>query len=569
MTQKQKELCISLLIGVFCLFVYAFQVKGYLLMETFFEAKYVSSASAMFGITDIFSPKLNGVPFFEIGPLYYLFLNLSAWIFGGFTEFSARFPSVILSFSTIIAIYFLIRNIVNKQFALIAALTCLSATAFVIFSSISSPYMFSACFSVMAVLAGITPLFIENEVHKKVYFLCFWTLLSIAVLTQGLSAIVFPLVTVLCIFTGFRRLNDFIKAEHFALGFSVFLTIMFIWIFTGYKTIGLVYLQDIVSYAKPNFLINGNFADYKTFFFNFLLYIFIGFMPWFFSLLIIFVDAPVNFLRELRENAKEDFSLNKERKLFIIFLFVFVCAIFLYLFWAINDFSRLLPAVFFGALAVAYYWYKVIYQGENSKSVQVPSMLFYLSLIIFSIIVIFAYFFVPPVQKSYLEVIITPIIMLTLLVAMPGIIAVVLNRNVLNYSMHIILSVLLFFVSTGLLYDYINSLGEDDLVQFAIKAKQNNAILVTFDLKDKYAMSYYYNNPVVFNDIIPAGDFYDKYGDSRDIYIVLKLTDLAYFDKFFVYEVVATGKHYCEITNLKYLPKDEVKDDPLADPDIY
>ena len=80
-------------------------------------------------------------------------------------------------------------------------------------------------------------------------------------------------------------------------------------------------------------------------------------------------------------------------------------------------------------------------------------------------------------------------------------------------------------------------------------------------------MTYYYGAPVVFNATLSAEEIYNNYGDSREFYLVLRHTDLAYFDKFFVYEIVASGKQYCEITNIKYLPTDEVKENPEITPD--
>ena len=172
------------------------------------------------------------------------------------------------------------------------------------------------------------------------------------------------------------------------------------------------------------------------------------------------------------------------------------------------------------------------------------------------------YLFVTPIQKTYIEPLINPIILITLLVAIPGLIAIMLRRRLLNYSIHIVFSVLIYFFTTGLFYNYINSFGENDLVNFAIKARDDGAILVTYDIKNKYSMNYYYNGNVFFNGVLTAEEIYNNYGAKRNVYIVLKHTDLAYFDKFFVYEIIATGKQYCEITNVKYLPKDEVEENP-------
>ena len=72
-------------------------------------------------------------------------------------------------------------------------------------------------------------------------------------------------------------------------------------------------------------------------------------------------------------------------------------------------------------------------------------------------------------------------------------------------------------------------------------------------------MTFYYQKSVGFNGRYSAEDLFKLYGDTRKYYMVVKINDLIYLDRYFVYEVVETGKKYCAITNIKYLPSDEVR----------
>jgi hypothetical protein len=130
----------------------------------------------------------------------------------------------------------------------------------------------------------------------------------------------------------------------------------------------------------------------------------------------------------------------------------------------------------------------------------------------------------------------------------------------MNYSVHILFSITFFFLLTGLFFNYINSFGENDLVNFAIKARKDGARLATYDITNKFSMLYYYKSPIVFNKKMTPEEIHSKYGDVREVYLIVKLDDLSYFDKYFVYEILASGKKYCEITNIKYLPTDELSD---------
>ena len=46
--------------------------------------------------------------------------------------------------------------------------------------------------------------------------------------------------------------------------------------------------------------------------------------------------------------------------------------------------------------------------------------------------------------------------------------------------------------------------------------------------------AFYYKNEIQFNDKMLAKNIYANFGERTQLYTVLKLTDLAYFDKYFV-----------------------------------
>ncbi|MDO5305535.1 MAG: hypothetical protein Q4E87_08190, partial [bacterium] len=255
-------------------------------------------------------------------------------------------------------------------------------------------------------------------------------------------------------------------------------------------------------------------------------------------------------------------EMTNERKVFCISLWAFCVSAILLIIYPKNNYATLVPIIYFSSMMVSHYWYKHVVSDRHKISVNVSSLIYYSLIVLVTVAAVIVYFFFSQIQKTYIESLIPPLIIITLFVAIPGIIAIVLKRKVLNYSVHILSSVLFFFILTGLLFNYVNSFGENDLVNFSIKAKKDGARLATYDIPNKYSMDYYFKAPVVFNGKMTAEEIYKNYGDTTEVYLVLKLADLAYLDKFFVYEIIATGKQYCEITNIKFLPKDEVKANP-------
>lgn len=567
MVKNKKEIIIALLVGVLLLAVFLSKISGYLFMEILQEAKFVGAAIGMANIFDIFSPQLNGSQFYDAAPLYYLFLHVSSLIFGCFTEFSARIPSVLVFLSTFFITYILVRRMTNKVYALIAALTTMSSALLILFATISSPYMLSSCFSICSILAAVTSTFSNNKKHKQWYYFWFWIGITLSVLTGGLREVLLPILVVVPVVVFSRRKKEFLAFSNFFPGVLIFCGMLYSSLFLACKINGydtFVYLPELLQKV---FIIDFSQEHYLCHCEKFLLAFVVGLMPWVFSLLAMFASYFSRILKFLKNrNYFSEFEMTNERKVFCIFLWAFVVSGILLIIYPKNNYATLVPIVYFSSMMVTHYWYKNIVSDRHRLSVNVSSLIYYSLIVLVTVAAVIIYFFFSQIQKTYIESLIPPLIIITLFVAIPGIIAIVLKRKVLNYSVHILSSVLFFFILTGLLFNYVNSFGENDLVNFSIKAKKDGARLATYDISNKYSMDYYFQAPVVFNGKMTAEEIYKNYGDTTEVYLVLKLADLAYLDKFFVYEIIATGKQYCEITNIKFLPKDEVKANPEVAP---
>ncbi len=563
MIKAKKDIFIIVAVVVFLLIAFLSKINSYLFMESLQEAKFVVAAIGMTNIFDIFYPQLNGFLFEEFAPLYYLILNISSLIFGKFTEFSARFPSVIIYLTSFLISYLLIRRMTNKKYAAIASVSAFSSVLPILFATVSSPYMFASYFSVCAILSAVTALFSSNKKHKQWYFFWFWIGITLSVLSAGLKEILLPILAVIPLFIFFSKKKEFFSPVNFLSGLFIMCGVIYSALILSCKVNDNNYATFIQEFLKTSFLIDFSKEHYLSYYKNYLIAFVIGFMPWIFS----FLAMVSSYVARALKCIKNKFYLvpnemTNEQKFFVVSLWCFIVSVCVLICYPDYNYAKLIPSVFFASMLVSYYWYKYINFDRHKISINFSSLFYYSVLLIFTISGILSYFLLSSVQKTYVVPLLPPVIFVTLFVAIPGIIAISLKRKVFNYFVHVFSSVLFYFLLTGLFFNYVNSFGENDLVNFSIKAQKDGARLATYDIPNKYSMSYYYKGAVVFNQKLSAEEIFSNYGNTAEVYVVLKLSDLAYFDKFFVYEIVATGKQYCEITNIKYLPKDEVSENP-------
>ena len=560
LTKKQYITIISV---VLCLIVYLLRINGYVLMDSLSEAKYVVSVSDVHNLREILLPLANGVFFIDIGVIYSLIIKFSASLFGGMTEFAVRIPEVFIVFLTLLTSFFVIKNLTTAKMAFVSTSMLFGSMAFVVYSSITSPYMFSACFLIISVLLSFYLIVsCENE-NKKYFYLLFWVAVLLTVFTGKLSNIFLVSAIILPFIADKEKFKSFIKPINFFPGFLLFLFFSALYLYKGFTVYSSEFSGFLLYSLKPavaDYLAENSYLHcLKEITIPFLL----GLLPWLFSFVFLVPKILVKIIRTIFDKDFSLLTLPNEELFFHLMLWASFCSLGYAFIWGTGDFAPLIFAIFFISLTISYYWYKNIEENKYKKSVWISSLIFYIILILLAIIAIFSNLFITEAQKIYIEPLVIPVSVVALLVAIPGSVSLFLKRRLLNFSIHLFFSVLLFFLSTGMVYNYINSFGENDLINCALKAKQDNAILATYDIKNQYLLSYYYGSQVIFNGSINAEQINNNYGNDRNVYIVLKHKDLAYFDKFFVYEIVATGKQYCEITNIKYLPNDEVEQDTL------
>lgn len=531
---------IEFLIAVILLSVALFQTKGYFL--TSFESKYVTYAISSNSFFDILKSVFYGINVFENSPVYLLITKFFTAISGSSSEFIVRLPVMIISFLTTVFLYFFLNNYTNKKYAVITTLTFALNISFLTFSSVSIPQIMAADFTMLAVLFGFVPLLPQDTPNKHLYFAGFWVITFIVIYTDLFTGIL-PLLIVGLSYIILGQTKKLLNLINIILCiFSVFL-IMHNWQLVSYKVAESIPVFD-------TFFVDGRLNIPSYIFLKYFTGLFIGLLPWTVIFFVITANSLFNGSLIQKINIK-DFS-NEKRFLTVSLIGFFITSFVFFLNHSVTD---IILAVSFSSFYIAYFWHQYIAEEKFKPAFNFASSFFFVTTLLVAVTSIFIYFFFDNSVKGYIEPLLNPLITITLLVSVPGLIVLMLDKRWYVFFAHLMFSLTFYFMLTGVLFDYLNSFGESELITYAADAKNNVKTLATYDLKNKYVLPYYFGNIVEFNDKPSPEEFFEKYGNSYDARVITKIKNLEDFDKYFVYEILGTGKIYCVITNIKKIPE--------------
>ena len=116
--------------------IYVMLLGAYPLLEPD-ETRYVTMARDMFTSGNYLTLYLNGEYFFEKPPLFFWLESLSFWFFKDISEFTARFPVVILSLLPLGLLFSLSEKVKNQKFAFLNSAILLTTLEYVLITKIA------------------------------------------------------------------------------------------------------------------------------------------------------------------------------------------------------------------------------------------------------------------------------------------------------------------------------------------------------------------------------------------------------------------------------------------------
>ncbi len=322
--------------------IYVMLLGAYPLLEPD-ETRYVTMARDMFTSGNYLTLYLNGEYFFEKPPLFFWLESLSFWFFKDISEFTARFPVVILSLLPLGLLFFLSEKVKNQKFAFLNSAILLTTLEYVLITKIAMLDSVLTSLVSSSVLCYFFTFFVSEENKKYFWYSCY-ILMGLAVLAKGIPGVVIPAGTILAGTIIFRTYKETLK--NMPVGIVLFLIIALPWhIIMLLKHGSLFFNEYIIKHHLMRFLgaevIHRNEPVY--FYFVTLLW---GLFPWIFSLL--------SSLRKPRkfnlENGYDKFLVLNITAILVILVF-FSCS-------GAKLITYILPVYPFFAVLIGHIWYE-------------------------------------------------------------------------------------------------------------------------------------------------------------------------------------------------------------------
>ncbi|MDD3237879.1 MAG: glycosyltransferase family 39 protein [Candidatus Gastranaerophilales bacterium] len=539
---------------VVCYFLYFYNVGNYPLIDVD-ETRYVSIARDMLNAHDWMTLKLNNEFFFEKPPLYFWILNSFFTLFGQISETIARLPIAIIATITVLSVFGVGSRIVSRTFGFVSALIMATSFEFIVLSRIAILDIFLSSFIILSVLSGFMTFF-TAENKKKYYWWAFYIFSALAILAKGIPGFILPFGTMFFAYLVSGKIKEIFKPQYFLTGVALFFLITIPWHINMLQTHGHLFFHEyIIKHHLARFVGSEELGREEAWYF----YIFVfavGFLPWIFT----FVSMIIEKIKTFVLDSKSYFSVGKYSEiktkwesLFDVTKFLVLNVIaFLFAFLFFSSASTklptyILPVYAFAAYLLGYFWTQYIYFSSSKKSITISTIILNSIFLIAAVGGLFTPLFLKPDVASGINTFRIPAIILFTVVPVLAISGALLKRRWVVFSMHIALMVGIVIISANSVFNYMCSFGENDLIEYALKARSEKAKLATFDFGRRYSLNYYYEGFVDYHTEDDIQWLKDYSHNNPDAYIVVKIKNMDSLDNKFEYKTISIGKKYCLI----------------------
>lgn len=372
------------------------------------EPLFAEAARQMTVTGDWITPFFNGVPRFDKPPLIYWLMAIAYSTFG-INEFSARLPSALAGFALTCFCFYTLRyfgspasnwgqgkhdpNPPSPQWqswlvaSLGAAMVALNPLTLFFGRTGYSDMLLSACFggALLAFFLGYAQP--EQRRVQERWYLAFYVLLSLAVLTKGPVGVVLPGLIIGSFLLYVGKAKEVLQEMHPVRGVGIVLSLSLPWYILVTFRNGEAYINSFFGYHNfERFTSVVNHHQGPLYFH--VLVVLIGFIPWSLGLPNAITQINIFGRRNWQQSSRKN-----HLGLFAVFWFLIILGFFTIA--ATKYFSYTLPLMPATAILVALWWSENIVQGQIFHQVRTHLTLTSLLYIAFFIVLAVACFYSP------------------------------------------------------------------------------------------------------------------------------------------------------------------------------
>ena len=519
------------IIGLLIAFYYIFfnDIGTYALMDVD-ETRYVSMARDMFHSKDFMTLYLNGEYFFEKPPLYFWGECLFFALFGKINEFTARFPVALYGTLTCFLVYLTGRRIVSRKFGVLSALILATSLEFVILAKFAILDIVLAMCTAFSVCFGLLTYFCSERSKKYLWWL-FYMFSGLAVMAKGIPGFVVPFGTMFFTAIATKRFKELFKPIYWIPGLILFLLVVVPWHALMFKIHDPLFFKEYIIKHHIERFFTSDYVGREQPFYFFVVTLLWGFFPWIFS----FIAAIVAKFRAIKIYAYE--TLTDEQKFLYLNVITFLWVMVFFSISSTKLITYLLPIYVPAAFITGYIWN---HYGEFKKQLDISSYILGGIVLIAFIAGLCTPLYLP--SQLYQDILTIKWFCIVVLFVV-GILTLYFTRKNKPYALFAVLAGFILFVSafaTEEFFEVDYAFGQNDLIEFAKYAKENNYDIGAVDLERKYSLLYYGGKKVDYREDEQAQDMLK---DSNKVVVILK-KDLERVMNGADYEILKTGRRY-------------------------
>jgi 4-amino-4-deoxy-L-arabinose transferase-like glycosyltransferase len=549
---KHIEIFTVLFLFVIFYFIFFHGIGTYSLMDVD-ETRYVAMSRDMFLSKDFMTLYLNGEYFFEKPPLYFWQECLSFFIFGGkINEFTARFPVAFLGFLLSFIVYFSCKKRINRNFGIFTSLIIATSLEFIMLAKYAILDIVLTFYIGLALVCYFQIYFCQEN-HKKFYWWAFYLFTGLAVMAKGVPGLVVPCGTVFFTSIMTKKFKEIFKPLYIIPGVVLFLLIVLPWhIIMFHKYDPLFFNEYIIKHHLHRFLnTQNNEIGRKQPFYYYFLVILWGFFPWIFSMIAVLVDKIKNWksLKYVEKIRNFDFeNLDNIHKSLAL---CWVAVIWIMVFFSSSSTklaTYILPIYYPMAVIAGIVWTDYVEKKKHENAINWSVKILGWICLIGGVLAIFTPLFLP--AQLNLDISDTKWFSIICLIGFGlGTLLFVKYKKYMGvFVFYVLFMTLVAGFATGKYFEVDYKFGQNDLIDFAKYAQENDYTISSFGMERKYSLLYYNDEKVDYNHDVDLNkkSVLEDLKKEKNV-VIIKNKEMDIIDGKIDYDVIKVGRKYTMI----------------------